>query len=96
MAVIENVKKHLLIRIGIPIALFLLFYVIVENQENDSYGGKAYLTLLFFGLAFLIFFIIIMAETVYLQSQKKIKLRNANLMLLGAIVLLAIISSFIG
>jgi heme A synthase len=89
---IENMRKHLLIRIVVPIVLFLLLYLVTENQKNDAYGGKAYLALLFFGLCFLIYFIIIIVETVYLQIQKKFKLRNANLIFIGLVVLLLIIS----
>jgi tellurite resistance protein TehA-like permease len=94
--IIQNIGKHLRVRVGIFIGLLSLWYLLINNLENDYYGGGSYLILLIFGLCFLIFFLVMIIEVFIFQKNKKIKLRNANLIFMGLIALVIMVSSLIG
>jgi uncharacterized membrane protein len=93
---LENVIKHISTRIGIFITLLLLCYLLLNNLEGDAYGGGTYLILLVFGLCFLIFLLGMVVEIFVFQKQKKIKLRNANVIFIAVIIVFITMLNIIG
>ncbi len=93
---VENVVKHVSIKMGLFITLLLLCYLLINNLEGDTYGGGTYLILLFFGLCFLIFLVVMIVEIFFFQKQKKIKLRNANIIFITAIIVSTMILNVMG
>ncbi len=69
---VENVKKHLSIKIGIFITILLLCYLLIQNLERDTYGGGAYIILLVFGFCFLIFILVMFVEIFVFHKQRKL------------------------
>lgn len=80
----QNVLLHVFIRLGIVILGTVIFSIAMSQASGWGAYGYLFYMLIFHGL-WLTFLII---ETIVLQSSGKYKLRNANSILIGILLLI--------
>lgn len=80
----QNVLIHVFIRLGVIILGTIGFGIAASNASGWGALGYAFYMMIFHAL-WLLFLII---ETIVLQSSEKYKLRNANSILIGILLLI--------
>ena len=68
----QNVERHLVLRIGIPILLLVILFSLSDN---------GYLNVILVGCISIVWLISLLIESIMLNFNRKKKLRNANLVI---------------
>ena len=73
----ENFAQHILIHLGILFGLIGLSYYLMKSK--NGFNDEILIAFIFAILLFLVFFVVLIVETIYYQVKKKFELRNAAL-----------------
>jgi uncharacterized membrane protein YozB (DUF420 family) len=84
-----NFVQHLFIHLGILFLLIGIPYYLIEI--DDSSNDELAIAILF-AFLFLVFFVVLIVETIYYQIKKKFQLRNSALFTILIFILSAIIT----